>query len=376
MANLADEIVIDRRTGEVRQAGANSAGKWIAEFRSVAQQNLYVFAYGVLGLTRLTRTLHLPFANWLQTCPPRRKLGLLPRDHLKTSLVIRAMPLHMLIQDAATNIYQPGLDGTSTRILLAGEKAGHAENQLRWIKLQAESNERLRAFWPHRVWDSASKQSPKWSEQALSFPRTTDYPESSLETIGVGGAITGRHYNVLIKDDLVTFDAANSTVIMQQAIEWHKASRALMDSEASLEYIIGTKWANYDLYTEIMENDPSVEHLVRSVIEGGKPIFPELFTMEHIEQLRKELGGRFYLLYMNTATDPSLSEFDMEDLRFYTVSVAKKTLSFEEDSRDVAILAVDGDGPLPPIPAGTPLNRDTYNILASRNEFIRRGRSA
>lgn len=368
------EIIIDPKTGAVRQAGTSEAGKWIADFRTAAEGSLYVFAKGILGLSRLTPSLHLPVANWLQETPPLRKLLMLPRDHLKTSIAMRAMTLHMMMQPAESNIYIPGKDGTSTRVLLACEKADHAENQLRWMKLQLESNALLRAFWPHRLWENAKRQSPKWSESAFTLPRVQSYPEACVETIGVGGAITGRHYDVLLKDDLVTFDAANSPVIMQEAIDWHKASRALLDSEDSLEFITGTKWANYDLYQEIIDNDPSVTVMVRMVVENGQPIFPEQFPQRRIDQLQTELAGRFFLLYMNTAVDPSLSEFDVEDLRYYTLQQATKDLHFEDDPRDVAIQAQDDPLP-PPLPIGVPLNKDTYDLMASRAQFIRRARA-
>lgn len=374
MPNLADEIVVDPKTGAIRQAGATTpGGRWIIEFKETAEQSLYVFAKGILGLSRLTPSLHLPLANWLPG-GPSRKAVLLPRDHLKTSLMLRAMGLHMAVQPKEMNIYMPGKEGASMRILLAGEKGENSQNQLRWMKLQLEGNERLRAFWPHRVWNNAHKDSPKWSETAISLPREQDYPESTFETIGVGGAITGRHYDALLKDDLVTFEAANSTVVMQQAIEWHKASRALLDNENSLEYLSGTRWANYDLYQEILDNDPSVEWVVRAAIENGKPIFPEQFSLERLQQLQGELGGRFFLLYMNTAADPSLSEFDMEDIRYYKNGIGK-VITFPDDQRDLAVASQDDELP-PPLPVGTPLNRETYQILSARKDFIRRGRAA
>jgi hypothetical protein len=372
-----EEFVIDRATGEIRQAGATQAGRWISNFKQAAESSLYVFAKGVLGLTRLTPALHLPVSNWLQSIPPLRKGLLLPRDHLKTSLGVRAMPLHMAIQTADSNCYMPGFEGRSMRVLIAGEKAENAENQLRWIRLQCESNARLRAFWPQCFWEDAKRQSPKWSEKALSLPRTHAYPESTFETIGVGGAITGRHYNVLLKDDLVTFEAANSVVVMQEAIEWNKASRALFDDhEKGLEFVIGTKWANYDLYTDIQDNDPSVVWLTRQVIEDGKPIFPEFFSKKTIDELQHTLGGRFFLLYMNTAVDPSLSEFDIDDLRFYETSPNNPgMLLFDDDPRDLAIEEQD-NVPTPPEVTGMRLNADTYDFMKSRAGFIRRARAS
>ena len=370
-----EEVTIDRRTGQARQAGADqSDGPWILQFRQRAEQSLYVFAKGVLGLTRLTPALHRPICQGLQRIPPYRKLRLLPRDHLKTSIVSRALPMHILIQPEASNCYLPGFEGASTRLLLAGETATNAEHQLRWIETQFESNARLRALWPHRCWDNPRKDSRKWNESEMLLPRTMQFPESSIETIGVGGAVTGRHYNVLIKDDLISLDAANSAIVMAGAIEWHKASRALLDDpDRGLEFIIGTRWAVYDLYHEIMEHDPSVDVEVRSAIEEGAPIFPELFTLDGLDRLRRELGPLFPLLYLNSPVDAAISDFTMEDVREFTI--VGNAIRFEEDERDVSLRERLNAPPVPvPMPSGIPLNRDTYDLLAARGEFVRRAR--
>ena len=74
------ELIVNSRTGEVRQAGADRSGKFVVEFREACEQSLFAFAKGVLGLSRMNHTLHKPTSEWLQQCPPNRKLLLLPRD--------------------------------------------------------------------------------------------------------------------------------------------------------------------------------------------------------------------------------------------------------------------------------------------------------
>lgn len=77
------ELVADRRTGRIRQAGAaQSEGNWVLLARKEMLGNLYYFGYATLGLTRLTQSLHLPVCDWLTKFPAYRKMLLLPRDHL------------------------------------------------------------------------------------------------------------------------------------------------------------------------------------------------------------------------------------------------------------------------------------------------------
>jgi len=371
----AIEIVIDAKTGRPRQAGATAAeGRYITEFRERAERSLFAFAKGVLGLNRLTKTLHREVCQRLTRIPPYRKLFLLPRDHLKTSIVSRAMPIHILLQPRENNIYRPGIDGASTRILLSNETATNSEHFLRWIMGRFETNRLLRALWPHRCWENAHRDSRKWSEKEMMIPREDDYPEASIETIGVGGAITSRHYDVLIKDDLISIAAANSQLVMQDAIAWHKASRDLMDDpNKSLEFIIGTRWSAMDLYQDIIDNDPSVEYYCRGAIEDGEAIFPEMFNLETLLQKQKEHGpALFCLLYMNSTANPELVDFDMEELRRFLVNGAN--ITFDEDPRDAAIAAeFNADGK--PTPAsdlrGVPLNKHTLDMVMGRGEFLR-----
>lgn len=372
------ELVVDKR-GQPRQAGADREGEFVAKFRGAAESSLYFLAKAVLGLDRLTNTLHKPVAEWLQRVPPYRKLLLMPRDHLKTSIVSRSLPIHLLIQPAQGNIYFPGKRGADTRILLATETAPLGEKQLRWIETRFEQGRRLRALWPDVCWENPKKQSPMWNAGGMMLPRSADldYPEGSIEVIGVGGAVTGRHYDVMLKDDLVTLEAANSAIVMHAAIEWHKSSRALFDDiDRGLEFIIGTRWAVYDLYDDIQKNDPSVEVLVRSAIEDGIPIFPEMFSLASLQQLRKELGVLFPLLYLNTAVDASISDFHVPDIRHYEVRDAE--IHFDEDERDLLLAEWAGQTTAPAehaaaVPhSGLRLSSSTHDIIFGRGEYFTR----
>lgn len=369
------EFVVDSRSGAPRQAGSNptsQAQPWIKDFTLAAEKYLYVFAKSILGLTLLTKSLHLPLCAWLQRCPPYRKLYMLPRDCLKTSIA-RALCIHLLIQHKDRNSYLKGKHGPDTRILYAGEIIDNAMAQLSWIKGQYEMNKRLRAFWPHLMWENPKTEAKQWSNHGLVVKRETDYPEASIRPIGVGGAVAGYHGDVQVKDDLVTLNAANSVALMETAKEWHKASRPLFDDpDTGLEFILGTHWAVGDLY-DLIKQDPSVEVVVRAAIENGDPIFPERLPIPVLNQLQKELGTLFPLLYMNSAADPSLTDFHREDFRWYTFDGT--TLVIAEDQRDLLLAERQHSGPV--ISAtdnrqrGVPIKDIPHDILAERSSYLR-----
>lgn len=335
-ASAAQEIVVDPKTGHLHQAGSDSIeGQFIKLFRTYCERDLYIFATGVMGCTKFVPHLHREVCQFVQSTPPKRKCILLPRDCFKTTIVSKCLPLHLVIQPKEENIYVPNMDGLESKILLSCEAEHRAAAHTRWIATQSESNNLLRALWPHKFWKNPKRDSKKWTESGLLFPRTLEMAQSDLtiQACGVGGVITGGHFNIFIKDDLVTLDASNSPLIMEGAIHWHRMSRALADDQVSLlEFIIGTRWAIPDLYSEIEDNDPSVQFYTRSLVEKGHSIFPELFPDSIIPAMRIEFGSIFALIYQNDPSAYELTDFNTAQLRFYHIEGDQ--IIFDEDIRD------------------------------------------
>lgn len=306
------------RNGRLRQAGTiDPNDRFIQRCKELCERNLFIFGYLVLGRDYLTRDLHLPVCNWLQRTPPYRKMLLLPRRHAKTSIVSHALPLHILVQPEGGH-YLPNKPGYDCRIMLAGETESRATDNLSVLRNVLEKNELFRCFWPHLVWDNPRRDATQWNQKALVLPRQENYPDPSIRAIGVGGAIVGARHDVHIKDDLVGEEAANSELVMENTIRWHINSRALFDDpDRSVEFIIGTRWAVHDLYSYIMTEDPTVDYVVRSIIEDGQAIYPEVFSLESIQRLEDEFGIMFPLLYMNNVGDPKLIDFQESMLRFF-----------------------------------------------------------
>lgn len=374
---LDREIVVDASSGAVRQAGADPGptGPAIARLRTESEASLFVFAKGILRRRYLSPVLHREVCGWLQTCPPNRKLLLLPREHAKTSIVSHALPLHILIQPATANVYFPGEPGTEQRIILAGESERRAKDHVRVMETACEQNQLLRAFWPGVVWEHPRRDAKKWNDQEMIVQRATEYPDPSVRAVGVDGAVTGAHPTVLIKDDLVSLEAANSPTVMQTAIDWHVASRGLINQPACKEFIIGTRWAVHDLYSFIQDNDPTVEVMRRAMVEDGRAIYPERFSVEEapgracLADLQKSFGVLFPLLYMNNASDVQLVDFDASAIRYY--DLVEDALLFTGDDRD-ALLAQRARAPEPtPVERGRRLEKLDLDSLTGREGWLR-----
>jgi len=370
------EFVIERKTGKVRQAGASRAqGAFVEMFKRSCEQDLYCFLRGVMNHHFLDPKLHKPVCDWLTGFPPYRKMLLMPRNHGKTTIVAQGIPLHAMLQPKDRNIYYPGMPGTDLRLVLAGETEEMAVRNLRYIKMALENNLLMRALWPHVCWENPRRQAGKWSDDTIIIPRATAYAEPTIRAIGVGGAITGMHPIMLIKDDLTTQKAANEPPTMAKAIEWHTDSRALFaNPEKDLEFITGTRWANFDLPGYIQDTDPTVEvnKEWRRVVQDGQILWPYKYGYPGaIEQLHKEHGIKFNLLYMNEATGDGLTDFIVSDLREYELGGG--VIRFDENELDEHLRSAVND-PAPEISA--PRGMSLYTALSLGNlEYLRNTRS-
>jgi hypothetical protein len=384
--NEAIEIVVDKN-GEPRQAGAtDKEGAFIKEVKSRAEKSLYYFAKAILKRGYLNPRLHSEVAQFLTKTPPFRKLLLLPREHAKTSIVSHALPCHAIIQPKENNIYVKGKAGVDTRILLAGETLDRAGKNLSTIQTGIfENNSLFRALWPHAVWET--KPAKRWNANEMVVPRNIDYPDPTIQALGVDGAVTGGRFDIAIRDDLISLKAANSSVEMNTAIRWMIASRALYESDTTLEFTIGTRWAVFDIYSFMLEGgvidgenfgkDYTVATMVRSLIEDGEVIYPEKFSLEvwqgkqDVEMLKRQYGLLFYLNYMNSAANPELTDFDISNLRYYTLQNGYAIFDPGEDSNEVIGDTLASTPKLEDELRGKKLSKDLYDVLKERKEYLR-----
>ena len=336
---LLEEVIISK-SGQVRQAGSTDFNsRFIKLLKKKAETDLFFFAKSILGLDRMTPHLHKEVCAFIQKIPPYRKLILLPRDTFKSTIVAKALPVHKFIQPKEHNVYWPGHDGLETKILLTCETVHHASKHIQWIEIHFQRNRLLRGLWPEKCWENPKRDARKWNSELFYLPRELHFEQSdpTMQGIGVGGAITGAHVTDLINDDLISLEAAQSETVMDRAEEWQVVSRALMeDQDISQEFTIGTHWAVNDLYVRMQQRDPTLAVYKRALVENGRTIFPEEFTMARIEQMKDEFGFMFPLLYMNNPKDSKLTDFQESDIRTYRWD--GDSMVFDADDRDSKIL--------------------------------------
>src|SRR5574342_451674 len=296
----SEELINTSDSEEVRQA-----------LRAKAKTSTFFMAKAVIGFKDITLHTHGPMCKFIDG-PERRKLGLAPRDHLKTSVWTIANSLVRVVRNP------------NIRILLGNETATNASHFLRRIQAVFERNQIFRWLFPELIPDFNAR-GTKWSETEMCINRTEDYPESTIEAIGVGGAVVSRHYDLIKLDDLVGKEASESEQVMLKTIDWYIYVESLLNDPVYSEIEnYGTRWGYNDLHRWAQENeDPAITAtFFRSCYnDDGSPLWPERFPLEALQRLRRKLGSfKFSCQYLNDPKDPDTNSFDRRWLRFFRLS--------------------------------------------------------
>ena len=337
------ELLAERRSEET----------FVEEFKHRCERSLYFFTKFCGIAPDLTPTLHKTAANWLQNWPPcggeveRTKLFMMPTQHLKTSIASHGLPLHLVIQPQENNLYFPGMLGRDVRVAMIGESADKAEENLSVVEEHLESNIWIRNLWPECVWPD--KKGKKWSAKFATIPRNVVRGEPTFTALGVGTKLYQRHYDAILCDDIVGWDAAGSPDVMREANEWRRGLLTRRHSPlTSIMLFIGTHFTPTDIYVSLKSELAKEQVISRSIVEKGVPIWPERFPMSIVEQLKKSLGARLFShLMMNMPTSEGFTGFDWNFVRLFEFEYGDDSLSgnvvFAEDEVDDEIKAIYQD---------------------------------
>lgn len=260
----------------------------------------------VLGFVDMTTHLHKEMCTWIDS-PTKRKHGIVPRGHLKTSVWTIANSIRRITK-------RPNI-----RILIGNETATNSSHWLQKIEKVWERNALFQWLFPELIPDFGRHS--RWNQTEMLVPREIDYPEATIEVIGVGGAVVSRHYNLIKLDDLVGKEASESSEVMRKTIDWYQYCESLLEDLGRDEiHNLGTPWGFADLDAWIRENERDwTDFFFRSCYDDNfVPIWSERFTPEILAKLKKKYGAyKFSCQYLCKPVNPESGSLEEKDLRWY-----------------------------------------------------------
>ena len=190
---------------------------------------------------------------------------------------------------------------------------------LRQIKREFELNEGLKDLFPDILYSNPTKQAEKWSEDdGIIVKRKSNPKEATIEGWGVvDGQPTGKHFNLLIYDDIVTQSSVNTPDQIEKTTDALALSYNL-GAHGGKRRFIGTRYHFSDTYHTLLERGTVKPRIYPVTVDGtptGEPVF---LTQEQIDNKRRDMGAYVFSAQMlqNPVAD-SAQGFKREWTRFF-----------------------------------------------------------
>ena len=149
----------------------------------------------------------------------------------------------------------------------------------------------MKHLFPDVLYADPRKESPKWSEDdGIIVKRKSNPAASTVEAWGlVDGQPTGKHFSLMVYDDVVTRESVTSPDMIRKVTEAWELSLNLGAHGGRVRYI-GTRYHQNDTYKTIMEREAARSRIYPATADGkpdGEPVF---LDRETLMKKRREMG--------------------------------------------------------------------------------------
>ncbi len=211
---------------------------------------------------------------------PDDHLDLWAREHYKSTIINFAGNIFEIINDPEITI---GIFSFTKAI---------ACDFVRQIKTEMENNPDLPLLWPEIFYDEPHKQSDRWAMDGINVKRkaTSNTKEATIEGCGlIEGMPTGRHFKLMVYDDIVTMDGVNTPELIAKTTAAYRMSDNL-GMEGGRKRHAGTFYHLFDTYSEIIAEEMAIPRIHPATDDGTEHGNPVLLSQEALDKKRKVQG--------------------------------------------------------------------------------------
>lgn len=234
----------------------------------------------------------------------KRKLILIPRGHLKSSVVTKGWTI------------QKVLNNPNLRVLITNSTWDNAKSFHSSIQKYLTYG----SYLPHFFGRFDSNQ---WNVDGSTIrQRTRVLDAPTWTTAGVDKELTSQHYDLIVCDDIVGPKNVDTPEQRRKVYDYYLSLFDLLEPGGEL-VVIGTRYHQDDLYARIMEENDSLHNwdiFFRTAYnDDGSILYPQKFTKEHLDQIRNKPRGLYHFAsqYMNNPIDPDSADFKAEWIHYY-----------------------------------------------------------
>ena len=281
-------------------------------------------------------------ARWYSLFMRHKRLLLLaPRDHGKTEALVRVFAESRICSDR------------SVRVLVISKTKDESRKRVDQVRRDLEGNSKILedfgGFAPRVVPDDRVRRpgrpkaasTERWSSTQFYVTGRKSSRDATMESVGVGGAITGGHFDLIILDDPIELNDARSQSNRDSVWQWFQGTVLKLVEPWTKVIVIGTRKHADDLYGRIIAGDGRFEVVTDRAIpdeswlsrgewkyltrkgEGGRvvtygvqvvgertePLWPERWSLENLLLEYKESSLTFMRESQNRMMDDAKTVF-------------------------------------------------------------------
>ena len=287
-------------------------GTDVAAIRLLCQIDLFFLLMQACNYAKLVPQLLHPW--FYERCREYEKepygcLDLWAREHGKSTIITFGSSIQEILNNPEVTI---GIFSHSFAV---------AEKFLVQIKSELTNNELLKKVFPDILYANPEFESPLWtSHKGIIVKRKGNPKEATVECSGlVDSQPIGRHYQILVYDDVVTHVSVSTPEMIQKTTEGWELSLSL-GKQGGKRKIVGTRYNFADTYAHILENDVAKPRIYPATDNGkpeGEPVF---LSDEYWDDVKKSRSPS--ILACQYLLDPLAGaerKFDIDHLQVYYV---------------------------------------------------------
>lgn len=221
--------------------------------RQACRTNLKFLCKEILGMTKWDDALHDDLQKFLEASGTH-KIVLVPRGHLKSSVVTVGWAIQQMLIDPNTRILIRNAVWDQARIFL---------KQINGYLIGGPLVEIFGEFChSNSLWTK--------DEIEIAQKKSQEKRGPSITTAGLETALAGKHFDTIIDDDLVNQQNVTTKEQIQKVISTYEDVHSLLD-RGGKHVVVGTRWSNKDLYGHLLTTDTkSVNGVVVDPADGAE----------------------------------------------------------------------------------------------------------
>lgn len=245
--------------------------------------------------------VHTELAKFLETAGNRIHIEL-PRGHLKSWIVTQGWTVQQMLRN-------PDL-----RILIVNAVESNATKMVRFIRSYLGKGGYLATMFGNFETDV-------WSQEELVIrQRRKIQVAPTYMAAGLQKTLTSQHFDIIIADDLVEPDNVRTKEQREKVHEFYLSLFDLLEPQGKI-VVIGTRYHQDDLYARILEENEQHKNwsvFIRSCYKAdGSVLFPEKFSFEQLDDIKKKSFYHFSTQYLNNPIDPENADFRDDQIEYY-----------------------------------------------------------